>query len=738
MLATIVGLATCSLLLPTASANNWLSSERPIIMRNDAGDPLFEVIYDLNAKTAWVNTCYSSSVEDGVLTLPDAITVDNVNYPIISLGNARANVSGSLNGLIASAEKLVLGKNIERIDSAAITWSTNLAEVEWNEKCTYLGADAFTGAGLVEFELPAIVNTMVGNPFRALKTLTSLTVSPDNKDFVMQNGIMWSKDMHKLCFALDYTELPETYSVPEECTEIGSSALRGHAEMKNIKLNNVESIGDFAFLASGLTSLTIGRNVKNLGQTINRTTDLTVTLNPGNPYLSLVDGFLFTKETGVIAHYKWEPGLATVTVPEGVKVLSRQCLQGNLDMTKIVFPSTLEEICYAAMYRCFNLEEANFEDTKLRKIGDLTIQESAIKKVIMPSTLRYIGSQAFYSSEIEELQLNEGLEYIGFIAFQYCKNLKEVTIPSTIDVNPYMDQGQTSIFNGCTGLTKAVVKCKILCSSAFYSCTSLSDVTLEEGLEEIMDMAFAAYGTTMALSQLTFPSTLKKMDHSIFQFCNFENVVLPAGLEDISYNIFGFNSNLTSLKVQGCKRIGSNLAQACTILPSDGLILENIEDLGSRPAYSTLVTTYTLPASLKRFGGQIANDANNPVEAVICNAVEPPYIYPVDGSNWFEEVEPGTPGALQGVMFENPNSTIDPYEFCQLFVPAGSVEAYKAHEFWGKFYTISGVNDIAVEDDGMSNCIYFDMNGNRIANPSNGIFIKYDSTSRKAIKVIVK
>ena len=76
---------------------------------------------------------------------------------------------------------------------------------------------------------------------------------------------------------------------------------------------------------------------------------------------------------------------------------------------------------------------------------------------------------------------------------------------------------------------------------------------------------------------------------------------------------------------------------------------------------------------------------------------------------------------------------------CTLYVPAESIEQYKVADQWMEFFFIeqSGIEDMVVDADSMDAPVeYFNLQGIRVANPENGLYIRRQGN--KAAKVYVK
>jgi hypothetical protein len=137
--------------------------------------------------------------------------------------------------------------------------------------------------------------------------------------------------------------------------------------------------------------------------------------------------------------------------------------------------------------------------------------------ITIPSTVQYIGYAAFaYSPVCGQLTLPDKLYNLGKFAFFNCSKLTgDLTIPGSLDTVPY---------------------------AAFYGCTGLNGkLTIGEGVTEIGDMAFAGEteATAIRFTELTLPTTLKKIGGYAFQYCTkVKYLSLPEGLETISDGAF--------------------------------------------------------------------------------------------------------------------------------------------------------------------------------------------------------
>lgn len=207
---------------------------------------------------------------------------------------------------------------------------------------------------------------------------------------------------------------------------------------------------------------------------------------------------------------------------------------------------------------------------------------------------------------------------------------------------------------------------------------SLSNVYIPEGVTSIGNSAF----TNSQIVSVVFPDTVTSMGTHIFSDClHLEDVVIPAGITAISIRMFNRCSGLKKISIpQNIKTIGSDAFYSCTALEevdltpgleiigddafSDCSMLAKIDlpitvkTIGDYAFYNTKITTATLPSSVTTVGTFVFY--RTPLVEVISNSDTPPSL----GVNAF-------PDTLE-----------------HIYVPSGSVDAYKEASGWSRYADI--------------------------------------------------
>lgn len=195
--------------------------------------------------------------------------------------------------------------------------------------------------------------------------------------------------------------------------------------------------------------------------------------------------------------------------------------------------------------------------------NSLLNSDSTLKSVKFGAGLRMIGTYAFSGSAVTNFDFSAAakLEKIGQQAFSMSKVVK-------VDLS------------ACTKLKEIPTRC-------FFGCNALREVTFNEGLEAIRTMAFDSYDAYIGSSEglgvlgsLTFPKSLKTIEERAFYgSTNLSEVVLNDGLEEIGNEAFGTevyydgpwgfiaNSRLAKVDIPASvTTLGGNVFNACSNL----------------------------------------------------------------------------------------------------------------------------------------------------------------------------
>jgi hypothetical protein len=306
-------------------------------------------------------------------------------------------------------------------------------------------------------------------------TLREIEVDPDNPAYCSDDGILYDKAMALL---IKYPSAKEdtAFVIPASVSALATHCFGDAKSLASVWLpNSIYIIPNYAF--SGCSDLAH----------VNATTD-------GNILPSSVRMIGSNAFEGCIS-------LTQLEMPEELVYIEEEAFAGSGLRTFTVNPF-LKYIGAGAFAYCTNLERFYDGNGKYeaRRGMLFSIDGSDARLHTYPC-----------NSPDEVLELYEGTTSLERMAFSGAKNLKEVTLPSTMTVI------SPAAFLNCDSLERVVLSESILeiGSSAFHNCRNLKDVEIGEGLVRIDDWAFAFCG----MEHLTVPASVRYIGDEAFSGC---------------------------------------------------------------------------------------------------------------------------------------------------------------------------------------------------------------------------
>lgn len=287
---------------------------------------------------------------------------------------------------------------------------------------------------------------------------------------------------------------------------------------------------------------------------------------------------------------------------------------------------------------------------------------SYLTDCVVPTNLRVVGISAFTNCQtLENIILWDDVETLESHAFAWCHSLTTVRIPTSIskiplgcymgcsglssvyipdnieEIEPYaFSESSVQIIRGCGGV-------KTIRGSAFQL-SELIEINFDNNstLETIGQWAF---GGCKNLTGITIPNRVTSIDKWAFSGCtrftsigsvgSGASVELPNSVTSIGFGSFRDCSGLTSISIpSGVTNIGETAFQNCTSL-----------------------TGITIPNNVTNIGSNAFSDCSGFTSI---------------------RAEATTPPTLGAYAFDNTNN-------CPIYVPSGSVNAYKTAINWSRY-----------------------------------------------------
>ncbi len=269
----------------------------------------------------------------------------------------------------------------------------------------------------------------------------------------------------------------------------------------------------------------------------------------GNLYLS---GSGSTKDysTFSVSPFKSMTGLKNVIIYDGITTLGSNIFNSCSNLTSVTIPSSITFVKSDAFVNCKNLNSVNINDieawcnikfdsgdsnpTKYAK--NIYLNGSLLTKLIIPSSITTINYAAFVNCTcLEKVTIPDSVTRITWQAFYGCRGIKELTIPCSTKIDNYMHT-----FANCSNIEKLTLtkgsgtmqnySSTTGNSDTYYQYTpwyvsrnNLSTVIIEDGVNSIGDYAF--YGCNN-IKKLEMPcSTIIYNSENTFYDCSSIEIV---------------------------------------------------------------------------------------------------------------------------------------------------------------------------------------------------------------------
>lgn len=557
----------------------------------------------------------SASIGTGVTAIPNDTFNGCTALAAVTIG---ANVStiGNYAFQNAALTSVVIPDTVTSLGNYAFASCEQLASITFGTGLTTIGTYAFQYSALVSVTIPDGVTSLGNYAFKGCLQLTDFTFGAGLK--AIPTGMFHSSGIKNLTIpeqivtvntyafigsllenvtfegstALDikggamatapFAQLEHLRSVNfgDRSGAIGNYAFYGDAALEEVAFGNnsqieklgnnafygcasltsfdfpetVAEIGDNAFRASGLTSVTLPEGISKFGNNIFYGCEGLIEVTIPTDSYSSFGNYVFSScanlqtvnfigngtaltTIGTSAFYGAK-SLTEITLPEGVRTIGNSAFNSTESLTAVNFPSTLEYI-----------EPYAFSQTGL-------------KRVELPTGLTRIGNSAFWCSSIEYIRIPVTVSNIGGNPFEGCDKLARIEFENgnsnyILEGNALYNLGKTALIGflaTATGDVELSESLDTVMTGAFAH-SAITGITLPEGVTTIGSRTFDA---CTELTQVTLPSSITTIDDYAFRGCtSLETINIPRGVEYIGEGAFEGCTSLRSVVFEA----GSFLAE---------------------------------------------------------------------------------------------------------------------------------------------------------------------------------
>ena len=353
-------------------------------------------------------------------------------------------------------ENVKLSNNLITLNGFVFEGCTNLKNIELPENLEQISNQCFSGTNIIEIKLPKNLQTLSSGSSLPQKLQTIDT--SENNYFEFKNGILYTKDLKTLVFALSNIT---SVNMEESVETISSSAFEKCSYLTSINLTSkVRSIGESAFNNSKLSRITV---------------------SSGNNYFSVDERYNLYNKDKTVLYRNFDKG--NITIKDGVQNIKRGAFINDGTITGITLPEsyvgdtttgwgTFPPINYIKLpknvkninkYAYYDIKsiEVSTDNLYLNSINneyilsedgtELYWVKSDLIDVQIPNTVKTIKQNALMNTKAENIVLPSSIEKIEGGIISYSTSIKKIEIQSNIK------QIDTNAFSNASNLFEIVI-----------------------------------------------------------------------------------------------------------------------------------------------------------------------------------------------------------------------------------------------------------------------------------------
>jgi hypothetical protein len=439
-------------------------------------------------------------------------------------------------------------------------------------------------------------------------------------------------------------------TIPSGLTSIGTQAFYRCTGLTSIDIpDSVATIGSSAFsMCNNITTIDIPDGVRTIGERTFSGCSSLSSCTIGSGVTSIGD-FAF-----------WHCGLKNIDIPDSVTSIGTYAFNSCGSVTSVTIGSGVTGIGERGFDSCSNLTSITVKATTPPTLAYYVFDNTNNCPIYVPceSVNTYKSAWSKYSSRIYALDCPHKFDatYTGGTSYyKYCDGSTTLTSGDTSPSKSYPHSGMTTVTVG-----NCVTN---IGDGAFYYCIKLSSVTLSDSVTSI---GLRAFRDCRSLESIDIPSGVTSISGSAFYYCtSLTSITIPDSVTNFGNMVF-YGAGLTSCTIgSGVTTIGFNTFYNCTGLTRvnsnvDGLcnIPDSVRSIGDEAFYHCAsLTSIDIPSGVTSIGYSAFYQCTS-LTSITVNATTPPTI-----------------------SYDTFNASNN----CPIYVPAGSVDTYKAASNWSNY-----------------------------------------------------
>lgn len=473
-----------------------------------------------------------------------------------------------------SLKEITFPENVVSVGANTFSYCRALEKVVLGDSVTQIGEAAFVGCNsLKSIDLPESLLVIYNHAFSECSALESITFGSqlillDERAFYRCGNLSEIKFAEKSSLvqiaSYVFAECPKLTQVvlPEGLVSLGIGAFNACTELSDVTMpQSLTTVGSRVFNGTKVFNDSLTDDGGNIVYADNwivavvNSAEITELSWSGVEKPAADATFIREGTVGIVGRaFVSCENLTRVVLPPSIKYLGDSCFARNKALYSVTLPG-VETISYGVFSDCDILQILDLGQS-LKSIGAKAFYgcdrlDNPTTGDLIPASVTSIGESAFVDTALWNNPAEDGVVYAGNWVVGYNTvdaEGKEISISTvtlkdgTIGIADYAFLSCESLKNVLGDITNV----RYLGTGAFYNCTGLSAISLNENLSEIKDYTFYK---CQSLYSIQIPANLKKIGRSAFYDCHtLSEIDLSGGrVEEIGYFAFFRCKNIKTI-----------------------------------------------------------------------------------------------------------------------------------------------------------------------------------------------